>query len=129
MSLATSYSTSRSGSDHFEPSEINDPKSQRQLHAKLEQIDYTAYAANRKEVAESLGEVDTGKFERLAAAAARARCQWIGEAILVSSGPNKPNAEQIAKLSELRTIYDELTQAYDGLRRLVERSYLAQSSS
>lgn len=120
----TSYSLARTGTDHFEPSEINDPKSHRQLHAKLEQIDYTAYAANRKEIAESLGEVDTGKFEMLAAAAARARCQWIAAALHISSGPDQPNTAQIARLSELRTVYNELTAAYDGLRRLVERSYL-----
>jgi hypothetical protein len=125
MSLTTSYRSLRSGSEHFEPSEINDQKAQRQLHAKLEQIDYTAYAANRKEITESLGEVDTGKFERLAAAAARARCQWIAEALVVSSETNQPSVEQIGKLSELRTMYDELTQAYEALRRLVERSYLA----
>ena len=125
MSLTTSYRTLRSGSEHFEPSEINDQKAQRQLHAKLEQIDYTAYAANRKEITDNLGEVDTGKFERLAAAAARARCQWIAEALVVSSETNQPSVEQIRKLSELRAMYDELAQAYDALRRLVERSYLA----
>ena len=124
MSLVTNHSYIRSGSDHFEPSEANDPKSQRQLHAKLEQIDYTAYAANRKEVAERLGTVDSGKFEGLAAAAAIARCKWISAALLVSSGPHQPNAEQTRGLSELRTIYHELMEAYDGLRRLVERGYL-----
>lgn len=128
MSLAASYSISRSGSDHFEPSEINDPKSQRQLHAKLEQIDYTAYAANRKEVADNLGGIDIEIFEKLAAAAARARCQWIAEAIQLASESSQPDARQIEKLSGLRTGYDELAQAYDGLRRLVERNYLSQSS-
>ena len=124
MSLTASYRTLRSGSEHFEPSEINDPKAQRQLHAKLEQIDYTAYAANRKEIAERLGDVDTGQFKKLAAVAARARCQWIAEALLVSSETNQPSVEQIRRLSELRTMYDELTPAYDALRRLVERGYL-----
>jgi hypothetical protein len=125
MSPTTNYRTLRSGSEHFEPSEINDPKAQRQLHAKLEQIDYTAYAANRKGITESLGEVETGKFEKLAAAAAKARCQWIAAALVVSSETSQPSVEQIRNLSELRTMYDELTQAYDALRRLVERNYLA----
>ena len=124
MSLTTGYSLSRTGPDHFEPSDLNDPKAQRQLHARLEQIDYAAYAANRKEIAESLGEVDAGKFEMLAAAAARARCQWIAAALLASAGPGQPDPGQMARLSELRTLYNELTAAYEGLRRLVERSYL-----
>jgi len=126
MLLTTSHGTLRSGTDHFEPSEINDPQSQRQLHATLEKIDYTAYAANRKEVAEKLGKVDIGQFERLAAAAARARCEWIEAALLVSSGPEQTNIAQTNHLAELRTTYDELTAAYEGLRRLAERSYLAQ---
>jgi tryptophanase len=125
MALSTSYRSLRSGSDHFEPSESNDPKTQRQLHATLEQIDYTAYAANRREVADSLGKVDTAQLEKLANAAARARCKWIAAALSISSGSNQPNMEQIKTLSELRNTYDELTLAYDAVRRLVERSYLA----
>ena len=125
MPLTRSYRALQSGNDHFEPNDSNDPKSQRQLHAKLEQIDYTAYAANRKEVAESLGTVETEQFQRLAAAAARARCQWIAAAFAASSGPDQPSREQTNRLAELRTIYDELTEAYDALRRLVERGYLA----
>ena len=39
MSLTTSYSLARTGPDHFEPSDIDDPKTQRQIHARLEQID------------------------------------------------------------------------------------------
>ena len=124
MLSTTNHRTLRAGSEHFEPSETNDPKTQRQLHAKLEQIDYTAYAANRKEITQSLGTVETGQFEKLAAAAARARCQWIAAALEVSE-TSRPGVEQIGKLSALRTTYDELTQAYDALRRLVERSYLA----
>ena len=54
MLSTTNHRTLRAGSEHFEPSETNDPKTQRQLHAKLEQIDYTAYAANRKEITQSL---------------------------------------------------------------------------
>ena len=124
MLSTTNHRALRTWSEHFEPSETNDPKTQRQLHARLEQIDYTAYAANRKEITQSLGTVETAKFEKLAAAAARARCQWIAAALDVSE-TNQPAVEQIRKLAELRTTYDELTQAYDALRRLVERSYLA----
>ncbi len=125
MPQITRYSPARIGSDHFEPCEINDPKSQRQMHAKLELIDYTAYMANRKEVAKIIGEVDAGIFEKLAAVTARARCHWLKEALLVSLDGKQPADEQIKILSELRVTYDEMTAAYDGLRRLVERGYIA----
>ena len=55
--------------DHFEP-EDKDPKAQRALRGHLEQIDYTAYAANRAVVGAALVGVDTRKFERLALATA-----------------------------------------------------------
>jgi hypothetical protein len=115
----------RTRGDHFEPSEIDDPKVQRLVHASLQNIDYTAYAANRKQVSESLGKIEAAHFEKLAAAAARARCQWIAEALAVTSDARLPDVAQIKKLSDLRTTYLELTEAYDALRRLVERNYLA----
>jgi hypothetical protein len=115
----------RTRTDHFEPSENDDPKAQRLLHAALENIDYTAYAANRKQVAESLGKIDAGQFEKLAAAAAKARCLWIAEALHATSDGGIPDAHQIKKLADLRTTYVELTESYDALRRLVERNYLA----
>ena len=55
----------RTKADHFEPNEIDDPKVQRLLHAALENIDYTAYAANRRQVAESLKKIDIAQFEKL----------------------------------------------------------------
>ena len=115
----------RTRADHFEPSENDDPKAQRLLHAALENIDYTAYAANRKQVAESLGKIDAEQFEKLAAAAAKARCQWIAEALRATADASIPDAQQIRKLSDLRTTFVELTEGYDALRRLVERNYLA----
>src|SRR5512146_3172090 len=112
MPLTTGYSLARPGPDHFEPSDIDDPKAQRQLHARLEQIDYAVYAANRKETAQSLGSVDPANFERLAAAAARARCAWIAAALEACSEPGEPCHEQTARLSHLRAVYDELAAAY-----------------
>ena len=115
----------RTKADHVEPNEIDDPRVQRLLHAALENIDYTAYAANRRQVAETLTKIDIAQFEKLAATAAKARCQWIAEALHVASASDLPDAGQIRKLAELRSNYMELTEAYDALRRLVERNYLA----
>jgi len=114
----------RSGADHFEPDADVDPQAQRQLRGQLEQIDYTAYAANRKVVG-VLGKADSLKFERLAAAAALARTQWVAAALAASDGAHPPSAEQIALIAQHRGAYEELTEAYAALRRMVERGYLA----
>ena len=54
--------TRRATSDHFEPDDEVDPKLQRQLRGHLEQIDYAAYAANKKVLGATLGAVDAERF-------------------------------------------------------------------
>lgn len=113
----------RTVGDHFEPEEATDPKAQRQLRGNLEQIDYAAYQANRK-VMGALGPVDASKFERLGLAAAQARARWVATALAASETANAPTAAHIEQLAAQRRAYEELTEAYDGLRRMVERGYL-----
>lgn len=110
--------------DHFEPDDVSDPKAQRQLRGNLEQIDYAAYDANRKVMSAVLGAVDAAKVERMALATAQARTRWIAAGMAVSDTGQMPTPEQGAKLSQLRTAYEELAEAYDGLRRAIERGYL-----
>lgn len=114
----------RTASDHFEPDEDIDPKTQRQLRGHLEQIDYTAYAANRRVLSGTVANVDAEKFQRLASAAALARTRWVVAGLAVAEADPFPNASQIRTLSELRASYEELTEVYEGLRRMVERGYL-----
>ena len=44
------------------------------------------------------------------------------------SGPQGLSAEQVEKLSVLRGAYEELTEAYEAMRRMVERGYLSYRS-
>jgi hypothetical protein len=113
----------RSAGDHFEPDDDVDPKIQRQLRGHLEQIDYTAYAANRAVVA-ALGKADSQKFERLARTAALARTRWMAAALAACDGDHPPSAEQVEQIAQHRKTYEELTEVYGALRRLVERGYL-----
>jgi hypothetical protein len=115
--------------DHFEPDEAADPKAQRQLRGHLEQIDYTAYAANRKVMAAALGGADAQQFERLGLAASYARARWVATALAVTDRGAPPTNADIESLASLRHAYEELTAAYDALRRMVERGYLTYSEA
>ena len=119
----------RSPADHFEPDDHVDPKAQRQLRGQLEQIDYTAYAANKKVLTAALGRAEATKFERLALATAAARTQWVATALSITEGGLPPSREEIERLAQFRMAYEELTEGYAALRRMVERGYLTYAAA
>ena len=114
----------RPRSEHFEPEAALDPTEQRKLRGHLEQIDYAAYAANRTVLSQSLGRVELQKFERLAVAAAHARARWVAAALQMSEAAATLTPDQISELNGLRSAFEELTEAYEAMRRMVERGYL-----
>ena len=124
MSTSTVSRTWRIGPEHFQPDAAIDHKEQRQIHGKLEKIDYIAYKANRATLGARLVSVTESKFEKLATAAAEARFQWISTALNFADENAVLSEEQIKTLTSLRVTYDELTEAYSALRRMVERSYV-----
>jgi hypothetical protein len=120
----TMTSTVRKTRDHFEPEANLDPHEQRALRGHLEQIDYAAFAANKEVLAKVLGHADLNRFQRLAIAAAQARARWVAASIAMTEKPEAPSSQDIAQLATLRCAYEELTEAYEALRRMVERAYL-----
>ena len=110
--------------DHFEPDDAMDPKAQRALRGQLEQIDYAAYAANRKVMAAALAGVDAKKFERVALAAAQARTLWVAKGIGATESGRPLSPAQLAEMEHLRAAYEELAEVYEAMRRMVERGYL-----
>ena len=118
--LTQSYRRQR---DHFEPQDL-DPQEQRRLRGLLEQIDYAAYVANRELIGHALAQVDVGAFQKLAVLTAQARARWGAEAVRLAESGAPATPDQVARLTAARTAYDELSEAYDALRRMVERGYL-----
>ena len=110
--------------DHFEPEDPGDAKAQRALRGALEQIDYTAFVANKEVMGAVVGHVEAGHFQRLGLAAAQARARWASAALVASETGRPPSREQVDDLAHLRDAYEELACAYDALRRMVERGYL-----
>lgn len=114
--------------DHFEPQDA-DPQDQRRLRGLLEQIDYSAFVANREVVGHMLPGLDPAVFQRLAVQTATARGKWVAEALRQSESGAPSTPDQIARLTSARTAYEELAEAYEGLRRMVERGYVALKST
>ena len=117
----------RSTSDHFEPESDLDPAAQRRLRGHLEQIDYTAYASNREILASILSPAELTKMQHLAVAAAHARGIWVKAALTMTESGGTVTPQQAAKLAELRATFDELSAAYEALRRMIERGYVVYS--
>lgn len=109
--------------DHFEPQDI-DPQEQRRLRGLLEQIDYSAFVANREVIGQMLPRVDPTMFQKLAVLTATARAKWVSEGLRQSESGAPSTPDQIARLTSARVAYDELAETYEGLRRMVERGYV-----
>ena len=122
MAIMTS-STRRTG-DHFEPND-GDPQVQRRLRGYLEQIDYTAFASNKAVLGASVPNVDGERFQRLAVAVATARAKWVAEASSIADAGASLSEAQVARLTHLRSAFEELSAAYEATRRMVERGYVA----
>jgi hypothetical protein len=110
--------------DHFEPAEDGDPQAQRRMRGHLEQIDYIAFAANREILASTLGGADAQKFQRLALCIAHARARWIGEAVALAEKGPAVSVSEAERLAGYRLAFDELAEAYEAMRRLVERNHI-----
>ena len=108
--------------DHFEPQDT-DPHEQRRLRGLLEQIDYSAFVANREVIGQMLPKLDAAVFQRMAVVTATARAKWIAESLRQSESGAPSTPDQIARLAAARAAYEELAEAYEGLRRMVERGY------
>ena len=109
--------------DHFEPQD-SDPQEQRRLRGQLEQIDYAAFISNREVAGQMLGAADAASFQKLAVLTATARAKWVAEALRLAHSGSPVTPDQTARLTAHRTAYEELAEAYEGLRRMIERGYL-----
>ncbi|WP_292080924.1 MULTISPECIES: hypothetical protein [Brevundimonas] len=117
-------SSIRRHSDHFEPQDT-DPHEQRRLRGQLEQIDYAAYIANKEVIGHALTGVDAASLQKLAVMTATARARWVAESLRLAHSGSAVTPDQVARLTAARTAFDELAEAYEALRRIIERGYVA----
>ena len=117
-------SSYRRVSDRFEPDLVQDPTEQRKLRGYLEKIDYTVFAANQAVIQQALDHVSIVDFENLALCSSKARTLWVDAAKKMTAGRKPLMPDELATLTHLRTSYEELSEAYEAMRRMVERGYL-----
>jgi hypothetical protein len=125
MSIIKTSTAHRGALDHFEPEQSLDPSEQRRLRGRLEQMDYTAFAANQGVLAAAVGGIDLEAVQRLAVATAQARALWIKTALDFAASGQPLSREQVGALADRRAGFDELCSAYEGLRRTIERGYIS----
>lgn len=121
MKMTSSY---RRVSDRFEPDLVQDPTEQRKLRGHLEQIDYTVFAANQAVIQKTIHHVSIEDFQNLALSASQARSAWVDASMSVARTRGPLEADEVERLQHLRCAYEELSEAYEATRRLVERGYL-----
>ena len=124
MSIVKTNTAHRGGFDHFEPENSLDANEQRRPRGHLEQIDFTAFAANQTVLRQTPGMWDLESVKRLAVAAAHARAQWVKAALDVADSGQAPTTEAIQALGDRRQAFEELRDAYEGMRRMIERGYI-----
>lgn len=120
----TVTSSYRKISDRFEPDLVQDPAEQRKLRGQLEQIDYTVFAANQAVIKKTIHSVTIEDFQNLALSASKARSAWVDAAMSAARSRAPLEKTEVERLGLLRSAYEELSEAYDATRRLVERGYL-----
>jgi hypothetical protein len=128
VTIIKTSSVYRGSLDHFEPDNL-DAAEQRRVRGHLEQIDYTAFAANQAVLEQTPGPLDLETIKRVAVAAALARGQWLKAALQIAEPGQTPTPEDFAALAARRQAFEELREAYEGLRRMIERGYVPFKSS
>jgi hypothetical protein len=124
MSTIKTTSAFRGAFDHFEPENMLDPVDQRRLRGQLEQIDYTAFAANQAILGQALGPLTPDTIKRLAICAAQARAGWARAAMKLAESGHPPSRAEIESLAADRAAFEEMREAYEAIRRMIERGYL-----
>lgn len=107
----------------LESAELLDPKARKALKAALAQMDLAVYAANQEIIGRLLPDLDQQDVVRFAVVVAEQRAHYVKEALRLTRAKREPTPAEIAGLAALRAGYDELSAAFEALRRLIERGY------
>ena len=108
--------------DHLVSKDMLDRESARKLQKFLEEIEMGIFSANREVIRKAVPELTRESFMAFAVRVAEARARYLKAALELSAKPN-PAAEDIAHLKAAREASDELVQAFEATKRVIERGY------
>lgn len=108
--------------DHLVSKDMLDRESQRKLQKFLEEVEMAIFSANREVLKKAVPELTRDSFMAFAVRVAEARARYLKVALEMSAKAN-PTAEDIAQLRAAREANDELVQAFEATKRVIERGY------
>lgn len=108
--------------DHLVSKDMLDRESQRKLQKFLEEVEMAIFSANREVLKKTVPELTREAFMAFAIRVAESRARYLKIALELSAKPN-PTAEDIAGLKAAREANDELMQAFEATKRVIERGY------
>jgi hypothetical protein len=108
--------------DHLVSKDMLDRDSQRKLQKFLEEVEMAIFSANREVLKKSVPELTRDSFMAFAVRVAEARARYLKIALELANKTN-PSADDIAHLKAAREANDELVQAFEATKRVIERGY------
>lgn len=91
----------------------------------LDEVEHGVREANRALIGQRIPELTRDSFLRLATVVARLRADYLAAALAMGKETRGVvTAEEIRRLADLRTAYDEARMAFEALERAVSRGYV-----
>lgn len=98
-----------------------DPADERRRVRFMEELDLAIRSANRELLSKHLPPLNHDSFFRLAVGVAKLRASYL--AAVMAMDWHAPTSEATAKLTALRTQYEEAKAGFDAVRHAVDRGY------
>ncbi|WP_341913081.1 hypothetical protein [Ferrovibrio terrae] len=108
--------------DHLVSKEMLDRESARKLQKFLEEVEMAIFSANREVMKKAVPELTRDSFMAFAVRVAEARARYLKIALELATITN-PSADDIGRLKAAREANDELVQAFEATKRVIERGY------
>ncbi|WP_341899253.1 hypothetical protein [Ferrovibrio terrae] len=108
--------------DHLVSKEMLDRESTRKLQKFLEEVEMGIFSANREVMKKAVPELTRDSFMAFAVRVAEARARYLKIALELAAIAN-PSAADIGRLKAAREANDELVQAFEATKRVIERGY------
>jgi hypothetical protein len=110
-------------SDAYSAPEMLEPEMRKTIKARLDAFAFASFAADREVFRQALPVLKYRDLEVLVIAGAEARARWLSRALALSQTKAPLTAPQVAELAHLRDSFEELSSAFEAIKRLVERGY------